>query len=229
VRAGSGLDLVTEERLERRSTGTLPRTRLRPQHLAGSQPDCLRWQRIGQQRTIDPVGGPAQEYRVFVETEPKGQHANPRYSARFRPESDRTLRCNASAPCVSRFYRACWIDHARKLPEQPAQGRRRSGGVAGEPARSRTRSAALPLGITPHKLRHTFASILVAIGKDPTYVMQQLGHTDPAFTLRVSSHTIRRSEEERERLKALVQGHVWAANAQREPAAGHSADVEIDS
>jgi integrase len=26
----------------------------------------------------------------------------------------------------------------------------------------------LPLGITPHKLRHTFASILVAIRKDPT-------------------------------------------------------------
>ena len=39
--------------------------------------------------------------------------------------------------------------------------------------------------------------------------MQQLGHTDPAFTLRVYSHTMRRSEEERERLKALVQGHVW--------------------
>jgi integrase len=37
----------------------------------------------------------------------------------------------------------------------------------------------LPLGITPHKLRHTFASTLVAIGKDPTYVMQQLGHTTP--------------------------------------------------
>ena len=68
----------------------------------------------------------------------------------------------------------------------------------------------LPLGITPHKLRHTFASILVAIGKDPTYVMQQLGHTDPAFTLRVYSHAMRRSEEERERLKALVEGHDWA-------------------
>jgi integrase len=39
----------------------------------------------------------------------------------------------------------------------------------------------LPLGITPHKLRHTFASILVAIGKDPMYVMQQLGHTEPAL------------------------------------------------
>jgi integrase len=68
----------------------------------------------------------------------------------------------------------------------------------------------LPLGITPHKLRHTFASILVAIGRDPTYVMQQLGHTDPAFTLRVYAHTMRRSEEERARLKALVEGHDWA-------------------
>ncbi len=65
-------------------------------------------------------------------------------------------------------------------------------------------------GITPHKLRHTFASILVAIGKDPTYVMNQPGHTDPAFTLRVYSHMMRRSPEERERLKALVEAHVWS-------------------
>jgi integrase len=87
----------------------------------------------------------------------------------------------------------------------------------------------LPLGITPHKLRHTFASILVAIGKDPTHVMQQLGHTDPAFTLRVYAHTMRRSEEERERLKALVEGHVWAANGQREPAADPQAHRTTDS
>jgi integrase len=72
----------------------------------------------------------------------------------------------------------------------------------------------LPLGITPHKLRHTFASILVAIGKDPTSVMQQLGHTDPAFTLRVYSHMMRRSDEEREELKALVEGRVLAGNRQ---------------
>ena len=72
----------------------------------------------------------------------------------------------------------------------------------------------LPLGITPHKLRHTFASILVAIGKDPTYVMQQLGHTDPAFTLRVYAHVMRRSDEERQGLKALVEGRVWAGKRQ---------------
>jgi integrase len=67
----------------------------------------------------------------------------------------------------------------------------------------------LPLGITPHKLRHTFASILFAIGKDPVYVMHQLGHTDPVFTLRVYAHVMRRSDEERKALKALVEGADW--------------------
>ena len=43
----------------------------------------------------------------------------------------------------------------------------------------------LPAGVTAHKLRHTFASILFVRGEDPPYVMAQLGHTDPAFTLRV--------------------------------------------
>jgi hypothetical protein len=50
----------------------------------------------------------------------------------------------------------------------------------------------------------------VAIGKDPTYVMNQLGHTDPAFTLRVYSHMMRRGPEELERLKALVEGRGWS-------------------
>jgi integrase len=68
----------------------------------------------------------------------------------------------------------------------------------------------LPRGVTPHKLRHTFASILVALGRDPSYVMAQLGHTDPGFTLRIYAHAMRFSEEERARLKALVEGREWA-------------------
>ena len=36
--------------------------------------------------------------------------------------------------------------------------------------------------------------------------MQQLGNTDPAFTLRVYSHLMRRSDQERDGLKALVEG-----------------------
>lgn len=61
-------------------------------------------------------------------------------------------------------------------------------------------------GVTPHKLRHTFASILIATGEDPASVMAQLGHTDPKFTLRVYTHIMRRGPAERARLKALVSG-----------------------
>ena len=64
--------------------------------------------------------------------------------------------------------------------------------------------APLPEGLTPHKLRHTFASILVCIGVDPGSVMDQLGHTDPGFTLRVYRHAMRGDTAARERLRALV-------------------------
>jgi integrase len=62
----------------------------------------------------------------------------------------------------------------------------------------------LPDGLTPHKLRHTFASILVALGVDPGSVMDQLGHTDPGFTLRVYRHGMRRDDGSRAALRELV-------------------------
>lgn len=69
----------------------------------------------------------------------------------------------------------------------------------------------LPKGLTPHKLRHTFASVLIACGEDPVTVMKQLGHSDPAFTLRVYAHMMSREPGERARLKALVNGERVAA------------------
>jgi integrase len=69
-----------------------------------------------------------------------------------------------------------------------------------------TGHAPLPAGLTPHTLRHTFASILVAVGVDPGSVMDQLGHTDPGFTLRVYRHGMRREPEERTQLAHLVAG-----------------------
>jgi integrase len=62
----------------------------------------------------------------------------------------------------------------------------------------------LPAGLTPHKLRHTFTSVLVALGTDPGAVMEQLGHEDPAFTLRVYRHGMRRDPESKAKLAALV-------------------------
>lgn len=67
----------------------------------------------------------------------------------------------------------------------------------------------LSAGLTPHSLRRTFASILVVLGEDPAYVMGQMGHTDPALTLRVYAQQMRRRDGERERLRALVNGDEW--------------------
>lgn len=64
----------------------------------------------------------------------------------------------------------------------------------------------LPEGLSPHRLRHTFASILIACGEDPASVTYQLGHVTPEFTLRVYGHMMRRGSSERETLRAMVNG-----------------------
>ncbi len=76
----------------------------------------------------------------------------------------------------------------------------------------------LPKGLTTHKLRHTFASALIACGEDPISLMRQIGHTDPTFTLRVYTHLMSRDPDERARLKALVRGErVIAREAPKPP------------
>jgi integrase len=46
--------------------------------------------------------------------------------------------------------------------------------------------------VTPHGLRHTFASLRFACGDDPVYVAAQLGHTDPSFSIRVYAKAVKR-------------------------------------
>jgi integrase len=74
----------------------------------------------------------------------------------------------------------------------------------------------LPDGLSPHKLRHTFASLLVALGTDPGAVMDQLGHEDAAFTLRVYRHGMRRDEKSKQALARLVGVEKAAKRQQRE-------------
>jgi integrase len=73
------------------------------------------------------------------------------------------------------------------------------------------REVPLPERLTPHKLRHTFASLLVALGVDPGSVMDQLGHTDPTFTLRVYRHGMRRDDASKLAMRDLVGLSDWAA------------------
>ena len=54
--------------------------------------------------------------------------------------------------------------------------------------------------------------MLVALGKDPRYVMAQLGHTDPTVTLGIYAQAMTSSDDDRERLRLLVEGGDLAAD-----------------
>jgi integrase len=59
---------------------------------------------------------------------------------------------------------------------------------------------------TPHTLRGTYISLLLAAGCDPAYVQQQVGHTDPMLTLLIYQQLLKRKrrEEYRDRVNELL-------------------------
>lgn len=62
-----------------------------------------------------------------------------------------------------------------------------------------------------HDLRHTFASMLIGQGLDVTFVADQLGHKDPAITLRIYAKLfdpVRRRDEARVKLETAFGGMV---------------------
>jgi integrase len=127
----------------------------------------------------------------------------------FRPD-DRTPRDQRAASTEPDGY-----VFATTCGSKPKQGNIRRRALDKAVARANEKlidagDVPLPKGLTPHKLRHTFASILVTVGVDPGSVVDQLGHADPGFTLRVYRHGMRRDNTARERLLALVGGADWA-------------------
>jgi integrase len=68
-----------------------------------------------------------------------------------------------------------------------------------------TNKSPLPVGVTAHKLCHTFASLLISMGYDPATVQEQLGHSDARFTLNVYTHQMRRGVEDRALLAKLLE------------------------
>ena len=64
----------------------------------------------------------------------------------------------------------------------------------------------LPQPLTPHSLRRTYISILLALGKPVPYVMRQAGHTDPKVTLSIYAQVMDYAEGDLGRLQALVDG-----------------------
>jgi integrase len=65
----------------------------------------------------------------------------------------------------------------------------------------------LPEGLSPHALRRSFASWLLAEGEDVPYVQAQMGHTDPSMTLAAYARVVRngrRSARSKRRELALT-------------------------
>lgn len=84
----------------------------------------------------------------------------------------------------------------------------------------------LPRKITPHSLRRTFCSLLYALGEDPGTVMDEMGHTDPELALRVYRQAMRRGEEEKAQLRALVEG---GEAPEFRPTSGQRGQIEADA
>jgi integrase len=77
--------------------------------------------------------------------------------------------------------------------------------------------APLPERITPHSQRRTFASMLYALGEDPGIVMDEMGHANPGLALRVYRQSMRRGEDEKAQLRALIEGREVADIGRRAP------------
>jgi integrase len=69
----------------------------------------------------------------------------------------------------------------------------------------------IPVSLSPHSLRRTFASLLYLRGENPVYVMHQMGHTDPKLALRIYTKVM--GEQRRRgpgaRLVGVLDGATW--------------------
>jgi integrase len=82
--------------------------------------------------------------------------------------------------------------------------------------------------VTPHSLRRTFASLRAAAGDDPVYIAEQLGHTDPRFTLTAYTKAVkRRGKLSGAYLAEYERALAWAALSTAEKAlTGTGAQIE---
>jgi integrase len=125
-------------------------------------------------------------------------------------------RARASSPAADTLV----FPTAGGEPENPSNFRNRTVSRALGKANellTEQREAPIGEGLTPRSLRRTFASLLYALGHDPVYVMQQMGHTDPKPALRIYAQAMRRGDEEEAALRALVEGVSWAQMGTNRP------------
>jgi integrase len=101
--------------------------------------------------------------------------------------------------------------------DNPSNVRQRFLAAAVERANASLREAgAEQIGdVTPHSLRRTFISLLLAAGADVPYVMAQAGHSDPKMTLGLYAKVIASKTDHGAALDGLIPASDWAAIGQQ--------------
>ena len=118
-------------------------------------------------------------------------HVTASYEARSKvlgaPKTDRSVRDVDMVPIVRQVLEAlpsraagAWVFPAASGAMLPRTNMRR--------AWEKTIAEAKVRPISLYTARHTFASLLIAAGKNPLYVSRQMGHHSPGFTLTVYGH-----------------------------------------
>lgn len=96
------------------------------------------------------------------------------------------------------------VSNRTDLPEQPtARDEQRVAKTIRRAMIRALKRAELPPWHTPHSLRHTFGSLLIAAGVSPVYVQQQMGHASISMT--VDTYGFLAAEVRRERPQPGVQ------------------------
>jgi hypothetical protein len=75
----------------------------------------------------------------------------------------------------------------------------------------------LPERVTPHALRRTYASLALAAGRNPRWVMAQLGHADARVTLSIYAQVVQRQVADQALIWRLMR---FAGESERAPSEG---------
>jgi hypothetical protein len=94
-----------------------------------------------------------------------------------------------------------------------------------ELANTRRREAGLdplPERVTPHTLRRTYITLALSAGRDPGFVMAQVGHADPKLTLRLDARVQKRQRQNEALIWELMR---FAGEPERLAASAQAANI----
>jgi integrase len=139
------------------------------------------------------------------------------------PKTDRSVRDVDMVPAVRAVLETLPSRQANGVVFPRADGRMFSRSTM-EDAWRRTLEMANVRRIRPYDLRHTFASLLIAAGKNPLYIAKQMGHHSAGFTLDTYGHLMESiSQRQVEWIDEIVfpEGYEAALAAHRARASVH--------